>query len=109
MSTTYKKPDIKTNHSNLPTFLFFIAAILLYGWGTASTFLILLDKENQPLINDFLVKLGISIGLAPFVFVFLVLYIPIMLVLAYILLKLISWLAQEITIVVSVLFPLIIS
>jgi hypothetical protein len=107
MNTTYKKPIIDTNHSNLPTFLFLIVTFLLYGFGILSTILFFIDVKNKPLIDDITLALGLSIGLLPFIAIFLVIYIPIMILLSYILVRIIAKLAQEITIAVSVLFPIV--
>ncbi|OLS16699.1 MAG: hypothetical protein HeimC3_52090 [Candidatus Heimdallarchaeota archaeon LC_3] len=111
MSTTYEKPVIETNHSNTPTILFLIVALLLYGWGFFSTILFFIDAKNQPLIDEIsagiTITLGLSVGLAPFILLFLILFIPLMIVLSYLLVKMIAKFAQEVTIIVSVLFPII--
>ena len=109
--SAYKKPNIKTNFSNIPTIIFVLITLFLYFFGLFSFYEYFSSPQGQDfikLIEDNLPTI-ISIGTAvlPFVLAFLFFYVVISLFFSFILLWIMSKIAEEVTIVVTLALPLI--
>ncbi|MFW9779793.1 MAG: hypothetical protein ACFFE8_13140 [Candidatus Heimdallarchaeota archaeon] len=109
--STYQKPDIKTDFSNMPVWLWVIIALGLYLFGGYAFFDVILDPANQEIFTAIGQTLAILIPLSlPFLPLFLlfgVLFLIVTFILAYVIVWIMSKLAQEVTIAVSILFPIV--
>lgn len=112
MSSSYKKPTIQTNHSNIPTILYGLVAVVLYGFGLFSVFDRLTAPENQEVIDDvtegFNDVVGVSLPFLPLILSLLGLFIIVSLVMSYVIVWIMSKIAQEVTIVVAIVAPFLI-
>jgi len=108
---SYRKPDIKTDFSSIPNWLYLIIAILLYGFGAFSFYDFISNPANSDLLDaistGFNYLVPISLDFLPLFLVFIVVFLVITLILAYIIVWIMSKVAQEVTMIVSILFPLL--
>ncbi|MHA1969628.1 MAG: hypothetical protein ACW964_17750 [Candidatus Hodarchaeales archaeon] len=105
----YQKPDIKTNFSNVPTWLYLVVVIILYAFGAFSLFD--LASTNTELVDSITVALEalipISLPFIPLLIAFVAIFLVITFILAYVIVWIMSKVAQEVTMIVSVVFPII--
>lgn len=108
--SSYKKPDIKTDFSSVPSWLYLLIAVALYAFGAYAFIDYILDPINastlESISEGFSVLVPLSLPFLPMLIAFGVIFLIITLILAYILVWIMSKIAQEVTIAVCVLFPL---
>ncbi|MFX0185046.1 MAG: hypothetical protein ACFE95_18335, partial [Candidatus Hodarchaeota archaeon] len=106
----YKKPDIKTDFSSMPSWLYLILVIVLYVFGAYAFTDFILDPANasylDSLSSGFSVLVPIALPFLPLLIAFIVIFLFITIILAYVIVWIMSKVAQEVTIIVSILFPL---
>ncbi|MHA2155812.1 MAG: hypothetical protein ACXABU_10780 [Candidatus Hodarchaeales archaeon] len=113
--SNYKKPNIKTNFSNTPTWLYLLVTVALYAFGAVSFFSFInrfiSDPENDTILNQlseaFQILVPLSLDFLPLLLVFIVVFLVLTLILAYMILWIMSKVAKQVTIFVSVLFPVL--
>ncbi|MHA2094702.1 MAG: hypothetical protein ACW98F_08735 [Candidatus Hodarchaeales archaeon] len=109
--SNYKKPNIKTNFSNTPTWLYLLVAVALYAFGAISFFSFIIDPENAAILDELSeglkVLVPVSLDFLPLLIVFIVTFLVVTLILAYVILWIMSKVATQVTIFVSVLFPVL--
>lgn len=107
----YKKPDIQTDFSSLPNWLYLLVVVVLYAFGAFSFFDYILDPENanqlETLSEGFSILVPIAMPFMLLLLSFIVIFIFITIILAYVIVWIMSKVAQEVTIAVSILFPLL--
>jgi hypothetical protein len=109
--SNYKKPNIKTNFSNIPTWLYLVVVVALYSFGAISFLSFINDPENASILDQlseaFRVLVPLTMDFLPLLIVFIVIFLIATFILAYIILWIMSKVAKEVTIFVSVLFPVL--
>ena len=107
----YVKPEVKTNFSKTPIFVWLIVAMALYAFCLYSVADYIFSPQNQPFLNLLAGKIGALLGLSlpfvPLLLVLIVVYSVVSLILGYLLTWLISKLAEEVTVVFSLLVPIV--
>jgi len=112
MSTaSYKKPDIKTNFSNTPTWIYLIVVVALYVFGAYAFLDFIFKDANAPILTDISLALNVLVPLSlpflPLLIVFILVFLVVTVIMAYLILWIMSKIATEVTIFVSVLFPVL--
>ena len=106
----YRKPDIKTDFSSVPTWLYLLVVVILYSFGAYSFAHFIFAPENIDILNSisevFYVVIPVTMPFLPLLIAFAAIFLFITVIMAYIIVWIMSKLAQEVTIVVSILFPL---
>ncbi|MFX0171793.1 MAG: hypothetical protein ACFE9L_07735, partial [Candidatus Hodarchaeota archaeon] len=106
----YRKPEIKTDFSSLPSWLYFILVIILYVFGAYAFTDFILDPANasylDSLSSGFSVLVPLTLPFLPLLIAFIVIFLFITIILAFVIVWIMSKVAQEVTIVVSILFPI---
>ncbi|MHA2224503.1 MAG: hypothetical protein ACXAC8_04830 [Candidatus Hodarchaeales archaeon] len=111
----YQKPNIKTDFSRTPTWIYLAIVLILYTWGAFATIGFIFNPEYESVLESILdsIVAGIS-SVGPIGFVFLLfivafgaIFITFSVIMAYIIVWIMSKLAQEVTMVVTILFPLV--
>ncbi|MHA2203200.1 MAG: hypothetical protein ACW991_05875 [Candidatus Hodarchaeales archaeon] len=111
MSTSdYRKPDIQTEFSSMPTWLYLMVVVILYTFGAYSFVHFIFAPENADILESisevFRVVIPVTMPFLPLLIAFAAIFLFITIILAYIIVWIMSKLAQEVTIVVCILFPL---
>jgi hypothetical protein len=108
--SSYKKPDIKTDFSSIPTWVYLIIVIALYLFGAYAFFGFIFDPENastlETLSDGFSVIVPVTLDFLPLLIVFGVIFFILTIFLAYVIVWIMSKVAQQVTIAVCILFPL---
>ena len=108
--SSYKKPDIKTEFSSIPSWVYLLIALVLYAFGTYAFVDYIVDPANAAILENISsglsVLVPISLPFLPLLIAFGLVFLVITLILAYILVWIMSKIAQEVTIAVCILFPL---
>lgn len=102
-SSNYTKPDIKTNFSSIPVYLFYLIAIALYGFGIYSFYDYFVTPSSEQFLK--LILLGAGLVALPFALIIFVIYLVISFFLSLIVLWIMSKIAKEILLFVSITFP----
>ncbi|MFX0206898.1 MAG: hypothetical protein ACFFDT_13005 [Candidatus Hodarchaeota archaeon] len=106
----YKKPDIQTDFSSIPTWLYLIIVVILYAFGAYSFVHFIFAPENADTLESisevFYIVIPVTMPFLPLLIAFAAIFLFITIILAYIIVWIMSKLAQEVTIVVCILFPL---
>lgn len=109
-ATSYVKPNIKTNFSNIPTILFVIITIFLYVFGIFSFYEYIISAQGQKfldqLTNNSSTITNIGVNILPYILAFLFFYLVISIVFSYILLKIISKVGERIMILATLVGPI---
>ncbi len=113
--SNYKKPNIKTNFSNTPTWLYLLVAVALYSFGAVSFYSFITDFTTDPENEEVLAQLSeafellvpITMDFLPLLIVFIVVFLVLTLILAYVILWIMSKVAKQVTIFVSIFFPVL--
>jgi hypothetical protein len=107
--SSYKKPDIRTSHSNTPTWLYLIVVVALYIFGAYAFVDFIFDPGNASILADIsltiMVLLPLSLDFLPLLVVFIAVFLVVTVIMAYVILWIMSKIATQVTIFVSVLFP----
>ncbi len=111
MSTSdYKKPDIQTDFSSTPTWLYLVIVVILYAFGAYSFVHFIFAPENADILESisevFYIVIPVTMPFLPLLIAFAAIFLFITIILAYIIVWIMSKLAQEVTIAVCILFPL---
>ena len=112
MSTSeYRKPVIETDFSSIPTWLYLLVVVILYSFGAYSFVHFIFAPENAEIIDSisevFYVVIPGTLPFFPLLIAFIAIFLFITIIMAYIIVWIMSKLAQEVTIAVSILFPLL--
>ena len=109
--SNYKKPNIKTNFSNMPTWIYLLVAVALYAFGAIAFFSFIVDPENAATLDNLSeglkVLVPVSLEFLPLLIVFIVTFLVVTVIMAYVILWIMSRIATQVTIFVSVLFPVL--
>ncbi|UCG00979.1 MAG: hypothetical protein JSW11_15345 [Candidatus Heimdallarchaeota archaeon] len=111
MSTSeYRKPDIQTDFSSMPTWLYLLVVVILYAFGAYSFVHFIFAPENTEILESisevFYLVIPVTMPFLPLLIAFAAIFLFITIILAYIIVWIMSKLAQEVTIIVCILFPL---
>ncbi|MFX0205174.1 MAG: hypothetical protein ACFFDT_04250 [Candidatus Hodarchaeota archaeon] len=110
-ASEYRKPEIQTDFSSMPTWLYLVIVVVLYAFGAFSFFDIISKPENKEFLDRFSEGIQAILPLAlpflPLLFAFIAIFLFITIILAYVIVWIMSKLAQEVTIAVSILFPIV--
>ncbi len=108
--SSYKKPEIKTEFSSIPSWLYLLIAAVLYAFGAYAFIDYILDPVNASTLdsisNGLSVLVPITLPFLPMLLIFALIFLLITLILAYVLVWIMSKVAQEVTIAICILFPL---
>ncbi|MFX1515044.1 MAG: hypothetical protein ACFFC6_01965 [Promethearchaeota archaeon] len=111
MSTSeYRKPVIETDFSSVPTWLYLLVVVILYSFGAYSFVHFMFAPENEETLRSLseilYVVIPVSMPFLPLLIAFAAIFLFITIIMAYIIVWIMSKLAQEVTIAVCILFPL---
>ncbi|UCE14993.1 MAG: hypothetical protein JSV04_07390 [Candidatus Heimdallarchaeota archaeon] len=110
-ASSYKKPDIQTDFSSMPTWLYLVIVVILYAFGAFSFFDYITQPENEEFLksmSDVLTTIiPVTLPFLPLLLAFIAIFLFITIIMAYVIVWIMSKVAQEVTIVVSILFPII--
>ncbi|MFX1505066.1 MAG: hypothetical protein ACFFDC_03025 [Promethearchaeota archaeon] len=109
-ASEYRKPDIKTDFSSVPTWLYLLVVVILYSFGAYSFVHFIFAPENEDILNSisevFYVVIPVTMPFLPLLIAFAAIFLFITVIMAYIIVWIMSKIAQEVTIAVCILFPL---
>ncbi|MFX1285002.1 MAG: hypothetical protein ACFFB5_15175 [Promethearchaeota archaeon] len=107
----YRKPDIKTDFSSIPTWLYMLIVVILYVFGAYSFVHYIFAPENTETLESIseviYTLLPVTLPFLPLLIAFAAIFLFITVILAYVIVWIMSKLAQEVTIAVCILFPLL--
>ncbi len=107
--SSYKKPDIRTKHSNMPTWLYLIVVVALYVFGAYAFVDFIFNPENASILAEISsalkVLVPLSLDFLPLLIVFIIVFLVVTVIMAYVILWIMSKIATQVTIFVSILFP----
>lgn len=107
----YKKPDIQTDFSNVPNWVYLIVVVILYAFGAFSFFDFISRAENEEFLteisNVLQTIIPVTMPFLPLLLAFIAIFLFITIIMAYVIVWIMSKLAQEVTIAVSILFPIV--
>ncbi|MFX0015493.1 MAG: hypothetical protein ACFFBQ_18560 [Promethearchaeota archaeon] len=107
----YTKPDIKTDFSSIPAWLYLVIVVILYTFGAYSFVHFIFAPENTETLESisevFYTVIPVTMPFLPLLIAFAAIFLFITIILAYVIVWIMSKLAQEVTIAVSILFPLL--
>ncbi|MHA1947080.1 MAG: hypothetical protein ACXAC6_19010 [Candidatus Hodarchaeales archaeon] len=107
--SSYKKPDIRTSHSNMPTWLYLIVVVALYVFGAYAFVDFIFNPEYESILTEISLTLKVLVPLSldflPLLIVFVVIFLVVTVIMAYVILWIMSKIATQVTIFVSILFP----
>jgi hypothetical protein len=107
--SSYKKPDIKTNFSSTPTWLYLIVVVALYVFGAYALLDFIFNSENASILTQISetlkVLVPLSLDFLPLLIVFIIVFLVVTVIAAYVILWIMSKVATQVTIFVSILFP----
>ncbi len=107
----YKKPDIQTDFSSMPNWLYLVIVVVLYAFGAFSFVDFIFNPENAEMLdsisNVFYVVIPVTMPFLPLLLAFIAIFLFITIIMAYVIVWIMSKLAQEVTIAVSILFPIV--
>ncbi|PWI49296.1 hypothetical protein CEE45_01815 [Candidatus Heimdallarchaeota archaeon B3_Heim] len=109
--SNYKKPNIKTNFSSTPTWLYLIVVVALYVFGAYAFYDFIVKPENASILAEMSealkVLVPISLDFLPLLIAFILTFLVVTVILAFVILWIMSKVAKQVTIFVSVLFPVL--
>ena len=109
-ASTYKKPNIKTNFSSIPTWVYLIVVVALYSFGLYAFLDFIANPEYEEILLDleaaFTALLPLTLDFLPLLITFIAAFIVLTFIFAYVILWIMSKIAAQVTVIVSVLFPI---
>lgn len=109
--SSYKKPDIKTDFSSTPTWIYLIVVVALYVFGAYAFFAFVFDPANASILADLSeglqILVPVTLDFLPLLITFIVMFLVLTVIFAYLILWIMSKIAKQVTVAVSFLFPIV--
>jgi hypothetical protein len=110
-ASTYKKPNIKTDFSSIPTWFYLLVVVALYSFGLYAFLDFIVNPAYEQILLDleksFTALLPFTLDFLPLIVTFIAIFIILTFILAYVILWIMSKLARQVTVVVSIVFPVL--